>query len=174
MKDTIDLETPTYTKQELKEIKEIFSIQSPSYYEQEVTEYICNKLDSWKIPYEIDTIGNILITKGTLNKGEYYPCLAAHLDTVHNFEEDYKVISYKDKQTSNTVIRSICMPTYVEPETKIEYKVDKPEFCGGCGDDLGGVWIVLDLIRKLDVCKAALFVGEEVGCKGSGRRDCHR
>lgn len=149
-------------EKELTSIKNIFSIQSPSYLESNMQLYICSILDnlkkSMKIIYTIDDSGNILITKGDSSKNGLYPCIAAHIDTVHSKLPNYEVISYLDAK-NKTIIRST---------TKTD---GKTYYTGGCGDDLGGVWIVLDLLTKLDSLKVALFVSEEVGCIGSSAVD---
>lgn len=102
-----------HTKEELESMKALFSIQSSSHEEDRIYDYIIAILDKMTdIDVEEDEHGNILITKGTVAKGEFYPCLAAHMDTVHDIINNYKVIEEKVK--GDLVVRSVMDPSNLE------------------------------------------------------------
>jgi hypothetical protein len=84
----------------------------------------------------VDESGNIFITKGV---SETYPCITAHLDTVHGWGNI--VVVEKDGALSSPA--------------------------GIGGDDKCGIFICLELLDKLPILKVAFFQGEEVGCTGS-------
>lgn len=102
-------------EQEIKEIKELqysvekelplmldlFSIQSYTGKEGLMKIFIGNILSKIEgVFLEEDTYGNILITKGEISAEDYYPCIIAHMDTVHNFVKGYNVnVSTKDGYT---------------------------------------------------------------------------
>ena len=64
-------------------LKEILEIPSFSGMEQLVVNYIVNFCKKHGFSYFKDKYNNVYITKGTINEGEYYPCVVAHTDTVH-------------------------------------------------------------------------------------------
>jgi putative aminopeptidase FrvX len=92
-----------------------------------------------------DSLGNIYLTKGT---ADVYPCIVAHLDTVHSITgEAITPVTIDGKVTG--------MHASSMSQTGIG------------GDDKCGVFAALEIMGKLPACKAALFVDEEVGCLGS-------
>lgn len=93
---------------------------------------------------ETDGHGNLFVTKGN---SETYPCVVAHMDEVHNRRYGLTLMY------GGGVITGRNNYNYM------------PEGIGA--DDKNGIWVALMLIAKYDVCKAAFFVGEEVGCVGS-------
>ena len=104
-------------------------------------------LDLYDIPFEYDDYGNLYAIKG---ESESYPCVAAHTDTVNAIEKDYKLLQDDD----------------------VLFAVDSNyNRLGVGGDDKVGVYIALEMLRKLDYCKAAFFVEEEIGCVGSKKAD---
>jgi putative aminopeptidase FrvX len=85
---------------------------------------------------KVDAYGNVLITKGNAEK---YPCVAAHLDEVH--QPSVRNLQEKDGNI---------------------YALDENSEPVGIGaDDKNGVWIVLQLLRQIETMKAVLFVREE-------------
>lgn len=132
----------------MKLLKSLYEIHSPSNHEGAMQNYIYNHL--MNIPgvlIELDEVGNIYATKGI---AETYPCCVAHMDEVHKKRtKGYRVIEGDD------VI--------------LGYDVDTKEQMGIGADDKNGVWVCLKLIEKYDEMKVAFFVGEEIGCVGSGR-----
>ena len=68
----------------IDKFKELLSVPSKTYQEEDMVEYICNELDSIEgVTYYRDDMMNIYATKGGLEEGEYYPMFIAHTDTVH-------------------------------------------------------------------------------------------
>lgn len=135
----------------MKLLKELFCIFSPSRNEKKMKRYIkwWIKTNVPEATIKTDQIGNIYVTKGV---SETYPCLAAHLDQVQkNHSKDFEAIETKD------IILGFSK------------KNKRQEGLGA--DDKVGVWIGLKCLLKYDAIKVVFFVGEEVGCVGSGRCD---
>jgi hypothetical protein len=89
-----------------------------------------------------DPRGNIYVTKGV---AVVYPCVAAHTDTVH--------------EPTNVIIHE---------EGDRLFATDWTEEQVGCGgDDKSGIYLCLQMLEQLPICKAAFFVSEENGCHGS-------
>lgn len=96
-----------------------------------------------------DTLGNIYITKGNATT---YPCIVAHMDTVHDITGDgIALVQLGDNVTA------------INPATM--------EQTGIGGDDKCGIYAALHCLSSLPCCKVALFVDEEVGCIGSYAAD---
>lgn len=116
-------------------LKKILGIASSScaFY---ITKYIVNFLENNLLPHWMDGFGNIYITKG---ESDIYPCITAHLDTVHGLVPP-NITERNGQLTSNEGIG---------------------------GDDKVGIFIALSLLKKLDVLKVVFFTGEESGCTGS-------
>ena len=152
-------------------LKEVLSI--PSVYGEEglVRDYIQTYAENEGIEYEIDKKGNIYLTKGSekMTKGEYYPCVVAHMDTVHKkhtpliylnqrldiVEQPYEDSQYSDLQQTALIAK--------HPTTK--------EQTGIGGDDKCGVAVCLEMLDHFDVMKASFFVEEEIGMMGSKEAD---
>ncbi len=152
-------------------LKEVLSI--PSVYGEEglVRDYIQKYAEDNDIDFHIDKKGNIYLTKGSekMNKGEYYPCVVAHMDTVHRkhiplvysnqrldiVEQPYENSQYTDLQQTALIAK--------HPTTK--------EQTGIGGDDKCGVAVCLEMLDHFDVMKAAFFVEEEIGMMGSKEAD---
>lgn len=135
-------------------------LKIPSFYGREelVARYIENFCIENKIVYTKDFKGNIYVTKGKMQTGQYFPCAVAHMDTVHRDQVDLI-----DEDVSLEII-----------EEKIDGKTFmwafhplKQKLTGIGGDDKCGVYICLRLLEKMDNLKCAFFVEEEIGMKGS-------
>jgi tripeptide aminopeptidase len=98
------------------------------------------------ITVENDTHGNIFVTKG---KADLYPCIVSHLDQVHKYAEDKRIIKNGDYLLA----------------------FNGPKQVGTGGDDLVGVFMCLSFLKSIDNIKVAFFVAEEVGCIGSSACD---
>ncbi len=135
----------------MKLLKELFTIYSPSGNEKKMRKFIKWWLKT-NVPEAIvktDQIGNIYVTKG---ESETYPCLAAHLDQVQKtHSKDFEAIEAKD------IILGFSK------------KCKQQQGLGA--DDKVGVWINLKCLLKYDAIKVVFFVGEEIGCVGSGKCD---
>lgn len=125
-------------------LKEILSIQTTSYDQGRMVEYITSFLGQCNISYYIDE-GNIYATKGEGLTG--FPCVVAHMDTVHGIVEDLTVVDIAGNLTGFNAV--------------------KMEQTGVGGDDKVGVYIALSCLLKFDNLKVAFFRDEEVGCEGS-------
>jgi len=154
-------------KDTLSRFKSLLSVPSKSKEEGHMVSYICDYLDELSISggnvdYYTDGMGNIYITKGS---SDLYPCFIAHTDTVHEIAPINVVESVGSKP--DTFGKS-----FGDDVFDILYGVDndgKPTGIGG--DDKCGIFICLELINRLDECKVALFVSEEIGCIGSRNAD---
>lgn len=117
-------------------LRQLYLINSYSGHEDEIKRFVLQQISDLPLQIEEDAFGNILITKG---KAEKYPCVAAHLDEVHQpsvrklHDEDGRIYA-TDENNENVGIGA---------------------------DDKNGIWIVMQLLRQVDVMKAALFVREE-------------
>ena len=106
------------------------------------------------IKYEFDDYGNVYLTKGELAEGEFYPCVTAHLDSVQQKQKAYAQAGF-----------SLPIKTRISTVSKKhEIYVDG---MGIGGDDKAGVLICLSMFSHVDKLKAAFFLQEEIGCKGS-------
>jgi putative aminopeptidase FrvX len=138
-------ETHTMSPERLDRLKDVLSI--PSSYRQETmaTAFIVKFCTTHGFTYVVDKLGSVLITKGELAEGEFYPMIGAHMDTVHFpvtkiIREHNNILTAWDTHGHQVGIG---------------------------GDDLAGVAICCELLLKLPVLKVGLFIGEEVGCVGS-------
>lgn len=126
-------------------------VQTVSYKQGKMLTYIkdtVRNIDGCRI--EQDGEKNIYVTKG---EADLYPCIVAHTDTVHDRIPDANFKIYEDKN----ILFSIDTRSYKRT--------------GIGGDDKVGVYIALRMLMEQDVCKAAFFVDEEVGCVGSSKAD---
>lgn len=107
------------------------------------------------IHYEFDKKGNVYLTKGKVGKGEYYPCVTAHLDSVQQKHRPYAQVG------ANLEVKTRVVGV---TNKKHEIYVDG---MGIGGDDKAGVLIGLSMFSHVDVLKACFFLEEETGCLGS-------
>lgn len=159
------------------DLADILAVQSHSYEEKLMTDYIIEQLEYLKtlnqpISYYVDEIKssmgkpitNIYVTKGTITGDEHYPCFVSHTDTVHDIIDNLYIGEGKTKDGKDTLYGFTA--SYDE-----EYggRFTEPAGCGA--DDKVGIWACLNLIANLDVCKLAFFAAEEMGCVGSSKAD---
>ena len=130
-------------------LKQLFCIHSKSGKEGKIRKFIWNWVRQ-TIPdakIECDKPGNLYITKG---KSMTYPCIVAHMDQVQErHSKDFMA--------------------YEAEDIIIGFSPKHKEQQGLGADDKCGLWIGLNCLQKFDCLKLAFFVGEEVGCKGSGK-----
>ena len=115
------------------------------------------------VKFEYDDFGNVYLTKGKLEEGEFYPCVTSHLDTVQHKQTSYVYAN---------VPLEIITTKMSENDAKHpnSHKLSLPS--GGIGaDDKAGVLICLSMFDHLPKLKACFFLQEEVGCKGSSALD---
>lgn len=133
---------------QLEILMEILSI--PTFYEDDsrIRKYVSSRLDGFRI-FEDET--GIYASKGN---AEFYPCVSAHLDTVHPICETL-------------------MPKIDESDNVL--KIFGTDFQGSPsgigGDDKCGIYLALRAFESLDCAKLALFSSEEIGCVGSSTAD---
>jgi tripeptide aminopeptidase len=134
----------TYSHTQLNELIDILS--TPTYFAQEdrLIQKILDKVKDKELTITQDKVGNIYIQKGLTNS-QIYPCVVAHMDTVHEIRE-YVVLN-----DSNILSARLSDGT--------------PYGIGG--DDKAGVFACLQLLERIDNIKVVFFVGEEFGCYGS-------
>ena len=151
----------------IEKFKELLSVPSKTYQEEDMVEYICSELDKIDgVSYYRDNMMNIYAIKGELNDGEFYPMFIAHTDTVHN-KVDKIIVKEESLVRPNTFGKSFgdekvsCLKAYTED--------GNPTGIGG--DDKCGIFICLELLKQLDKVKIGLFVSEETGCHGSSKCD---
>ncbi len=132
-------------------LKDLYCVFSPSMEEKKmrrfIKRYIAGNVPDAKVEQDAD--GNLLITKG---ESDSYPCLCAHMDQVQRFHpKDFCCVDH------NGVIFGY------SPKTRKQ--------CGLGADDKNGLFIALTCLKEYDNLKCAFFVGEEIGCVGSGKVD---
>jgi len=123
-------------------LKEVLSIPTFVGKEEKMTEYLMDYLTRINVVHYSDEFGNVYATKGI---SDTYPCVVAHIDTVH------KPISFK----------------VYEQNDKLYAMNNHGQKAGIGGDNKAGVFVCLELLRKQKNIKAAFFVSEEVGCLGA-------
>lgn len=135
------------TKIDLKFLKEVLSVQSKSYHEERMVKFITDYLEKIKLPFHKDTYGNIYITKG---KADTYPCIVAHMDTVHTMipVEDFRIMD-------------------IDNEVLFAMDISVGKQIGVGGDDKNGIYTALQALQDLKYIKVVLFSNEEVGKIGS-------
>jgi tripeptide aminopeptidase len=136
----------------LQRLKEVLSIPTSSQKEDLMIKYLEDVLTEKGYDFYKDFYGNIYVTKG---ESEFFPCFISHTDTVHGIDKGLVVVEeiYNDQ----LILKGI------------NDKTGNPSGIGG--DDKCGVFLCLEMLDKLDNVKAAFFVSEEIGCKGSQHAD---
>lgn len=127
----------------MKKLIEVLKIQSTSYNQDVMRSYIIRECKAIGCTVKADN-GNVYVKKGNAT---LYPCMVAHMDTVHAIKEDLTVVE-------------IAGNLYGFDQTK-------KQLTGIGGDDKVGIYITLELLRRHEFMKAVFFRDEEVGCVGS-------
>jgi len=134
-------------------LKEVLSVPTKTYKEGLMVEFLEKWLTNNNFEYYVDDMYNIYVTKQT-DEVEYFPCVVAHTDTVHNID----TINVKEETLPNEQgILKLSLKAYND--------LGLPTGIGG--DDKCGVFACLELLKELPNLKAAFFVSEETGCHGS-------
>ena len=139
-------------------LKNVLSIPSKTYKEGLMVEFITKWLSDNNIQYQVDVHNNIYATKQTDETVEFFPCVVAHTDTVHEID----TINVREEQLPNS-----------QQELKLALKAynDNGLPTGIGGDDKCGIYACLELLKELPNLKAGFFVSEETGCHGSKKAD---
>ena len=143
-------------------VLETMSIPSDSHNEFRLVVYVIQFARRNNIKYEFDDYGNVYLTKGELNEGEFYPCVTSHLDSVQHKQEPYI------RAGVNLDLK--CERTK-DGEHKLSVDTKGQSSIGIGADDKGGVCICLSMFEHLEKLKACFFLCEEVGCLGSKELD---
>lgn len=143
----------------IKQLKGILQVPSYTRKEHKMITHICNILSKMDVSYYLDEHYNIYVTKGELSEGEYYPCIVAHTDTVHNTFETIEIVE-------------LLLPDYNGNYKKAYQGFNKEGGRVGIGgDDKCGIYAAIRMLTHLPKIKAAFFVSEENGCWGSRYAD---
>jgi di/tripeptidase len=148
---------------------EVLSIPSVFKREELVRNYITDFAIKNGIKVMVDDKGNIYLTKGSekITEGEYYPCVVAHMDTVHKMQE-----SLVDKNERLKIVESVYEVDENTTQTTLTARMPNSDTKAGIGgDDKCGVFVCLEMLEYFDVIKAAFFVEEEIGMLGSKEAD---
>ena len=132
----------------LHKLIEILQVQTVSYEQFRMFAKIIREVKSIPECNFYTHNGNIYITKG---EADGYPCLVAHMDTVHDMVEDLTPV-----RIDGNIIG-------VNQVTMMQTGIG--------GDDKVGVFIALECLRLFDPIKVAFFRDEETGCEGSYEAD---
>ncbi len=132
-------------------LKQLYQINSKSGHEAEIKRFVLDQLEGLPLTVVEDAFGNVFITKG---QAYNYPCVAAHLDEVHQPGERH----------------------LQETDGMIFATDQNGERTGIGADDKNGIWIALRLLHEVETLKVAFFVQEEKdgelsGCRGSNACD---
>lgn len=142
----------------VKELYEVMQVPSYSRYEFRMASFIMLWARKNNIDYEFDKKGNIYLTKGKLEEGEFYPCVTSHMDTVQDKAKPYALAG------AELPLRTRKVKSTTTDEVRHEIFIDGQ---GIGADDKLGVYISLQLVNHFDKIKAAFFVEEEIGMMGS-------
>ena len=132
-------------------LKKLYCIHSKSNKESDLIEFLLNWLFE-NVPdahVELDNVCNVYVTRGM---SETYPCIVAHLDQVQTLHsEDFQAV-----ETDDIIFG---------------WSAKNKRYEGLGADDKNGIWVALQCLLRYDNMKAAFFIGEEIGCVGSGKAD---
>ena len=127
-----------------KKLTETLSVQTFCANDEAMITYILQWLKQLSVTVQVDTFGNIYVTKGVAKS---YPCVVAHTDTVQQILTEIEL-----HRSGDTIFA-------FDPIERRQYGIG--------GDDKVGVYITLQLLVDLPVMKAVFFREEEMGRRGS-------
>jgi hypothetical protein len=134
-----------------EEFGKVLRVQASASNEHLMHYFLTRWLNKKKFSWEYDEVGNILVTKGL---ADWYPCVVAHLDTVHPIMSSFKLFRTKTKDDHD-----------------ILYAKCGKHKTGIGGDNKCGIYSLLYLLERCETIKCVFFTGEESGCVGSGEID---
>ncbi len=133
----------------LEKFKELLSVPTKTYQEEDMVEFICNELGEMEgVTFYRDEMMNVYATKGVLEEGEYYPMFIAHTDTVHSKID--KIVVKEEKLKRPYTFGKTFDDTLIDV-LKAYDRDGKPTGIGG--DDKCGIFICLELLKQLDKVK---------------------
>jgi putative aminopeptidase FrvX len=127
----------------LQKLTEILSKQSHTYEQFRTFRYVVTYAAKLGCSYYVKD-GNVYITKGD---ADYFPCVVAHMDTVHEIVENLTPVNLNGRIFGMNLVTM--------------------ELAGIGGDDKVGIFIALQCLEKFENIKIAFFRDEEYGCIGS-------
>ena len=147
-----------YKYLDVKELYEVMQVPSCSRYEFRMAAYIILWARKNGVDYKFDKKGNIYLTKGKLEDGEFYPCVTSHMDSVQDKAKPFALagaeLPLSTRRVKSTTTDEVRHEIYIDGQ-------------GIGADDKLGVYISLQIVKNIDKIKAAFFVEEEVGMLGS-------
>ena len=149
----------------LNRLKELLSVPSkPIRRTAWLTTYwgLSNPLTVWMC---ILTIQKHLRKEGKC-RGWLFSYVYCHTDTVHELED---VIVVEEAMLPKPATFGYTFDSELHRVLRAFTPEGNPTGIGG--DDKCGIFIALELLRKLDNVKVGLFVSEETGCHGSSKCD---
>lgn len=147
---------------DVKELYEVMQVPSCSRYEFRMAAYIILWARKNGVDYKFDKKGNVYLTKGKLEDGEFYPCVTSHMDTVQDKAKPFALAG------AELPLRTRRVKSTTTDEVRHEIFIDGQ---GIGADDKLGVYISLQIVKNIDKIKAAFFVEEEIGMQGSKELD---
>lgn len=132
----------------MEQLFKLYQTNSKSGSEVEIRSVIKEMLADVELDIRVDFIGNMFITKG---KADTYPCVAAHMDEIHN----------------------PCQRNIIEAGGVVIAVDGNGRQVGTGADDKNGVWVAIKLLHEMPVLKAVFFVEEEKKGDHSGCRGAH-
>jgi len=142
--------------QNLNHLKEVLSIPTKTWKEELMIEYLSTYCEEKGFDYSIDDNGSVYVTKG---ETDIYPCVVAHIDTVH-------------EPVEMVVVEEVLPNAQGEDRLSLKaYEKETGAPTGIGGDDKAGVFICLKMLEHFDNIKAFFPVAEETGCHGSNDAD---
>lgn len=129
-------------------LKDLLAVPTVSYDELPLVlwlaDYIKRNIPSAHV--SVDEAYNVYVTKG---QADYFPCVAAHIDSVHQHQQ-VRIVEDKGRligfDTNN-------------------------QRTGIGGDDKAGVFVCLNLLERFENIRAVFFATEECGCVGARKAD---
>jgi di/tripeptidase len=148
----------------MKKLKKILSLPTAFGHEELIKNYLT--LYGLKKDYKVqeDELGNIYFIKGELIEGEYYPLLCAHMDSVFDGcgGKDNHILLVDKRQ------RKIIQEEKIKgKKAYVAYHPQTKKRTGLAADDLAGIFVILEIMKKLEKVKVIFFVEEEFGAFGS-------
>ena len=109
-------------------------------------EFLLEFAKSRNIDAQIDDVGNVYMSKGQVSKGDFYPCVVAHTDTVHEAQIHW----VKYNRSLEVLVNEVDGNHILSCD------------CVGIGaDDKAGILICLTIIENLPVVKATFCRGRD-------------
>ena len=120
-------------------LKEVLSVPTKTYKEEQMVKYICDFLENKGINYYKDSYNNVYATKQStevLPDNFYFPCVVSHTDTVHQLGSINVV---EETQPNAQGLSKLALKAYN----------DNGYPTGIGGDDKCGVFACLTLLQEL-------------------------